>query len=134
MIVKKIFPIFYIIAAIAVIAGIFLPFAEYHYGYVVTTTNLWGTLLGKIIIGSAAVSILVMIIKYSRVLTFLCTAITDGCAIITWAQWREKLVDSAPLQAATAVYTRGYGYYIFLTGAILLLLFGILCFIFVDED
>ena len=91
-------------------------------------------LFGKIICGVAAVSILVMIIKYTRVLTFLCTAITDGCAIVIWAQWKDKLVASAPLPALTAVYTKGYGYYVFLGGAIMLLICGILCFLFVDED
>ena len=134
MIVKRTLPIFYILSAIAVIAGTFLPFVNLHYGYESSATTLFAGLFGKVICGIAAVSILAMIIKYTRVMTFLCTAITDACVIVIWAQWKDKLVASAPVPALEAVYTKGYGYYVFIGGAIMLLICGILCFMFVDED
>ncbi|MBR2524104.1 MAG: hypothetical protein IKE53_06670 [Clostridiales bacterium] len=130
----KIFKVFYIIAAIIIIAGCFLPFVYSHYGYTIASSNLFEGLFGKIICGAAALSCLIMIIRYTRVLTFLATAITDACAIIVWAQWKDKLVSVAPANAIELVYTRGYGFYVFLGGAIMLLIFGILCFLFVEED
>ena len=131
---RKVLPIFYVISALAIIAGTFLPFVDLHYGYTTSSSILFDGILGKVICVAAAISILVMVIKYSRVLTFLATAITDGCAIVIWAQWKDKLADSAPVNALTTVYTRGYGYYTFIAGAAMLLLFGILCFLFVEED
>ncbi|SCW49124.1 hypothetical protein SAMN02910456_01396 [Ruminococcaceae bacterium YRB3002] len=132
--IGNLFRVFYVLAAVAIIVGTFLPFVEMHYGYDVAPTTLFSGILGKVICGVAALAALLMIIKYTRVLTFLTTAITDGCAIVCWANWKDQLVDTAPVQALTAVYTRGYGYFIFMAGAIMLLVFGILCFLFVDED
>ncbi|MBP5261390.1 MAG: hypothetical protein J6Z43_04585 [Clostridiales bacterium] len=133
-VVKKALPVLYIISALAIIAGSFLPFVDFHYGYAVTSSNLFEGILGKVVVGASALCILAMVIKYTRVVTFLSTAITDGCAIVIWAQWKDKLVDSAPANALEAVYTRGYGYMVFVAGAIMLLVFGILCFLFVEED
>ena len=123
--------VFYVLAAVAMCVGTFLPFVEMHYGFTVTPTTLFAGILGKVIFIVAAIAGLLMIIKYTRVLTFLSTAIADGCAIVCWAQWKDKLVDSAPVQALSAVYTRGYGYFIFIAGAIMLFVFGVLCFLVV---
>lgn len=132
--IGKVLKVFYILSAIILIAGMFLPFAYLHYGFEMTPVTLFSGYIGKAICIISAVAILAMIIRYTRVIAFLTTALADGCAIVIWASWRDKLVTSIPVQTVSAVYTRGYGYYIFMAGAIMLLLFGILCFMFVEED
>jgi len=130
----------FIVSALILIAGTFLPFVDVHQGYTRVGVNLFGELnlsgnwLGKVIVLVAAIAILMMLIHYSRVVTFLTTGITIGCAIVAWAGWKDKLVSVATVNPALPEYTRGYGYYMFVGGAGLMLLFAILCFLFVEED
>lgn len=132
--IGKALKIFYIISALAIEAGLFLPFAYQHYGYAIDPVMLFSEFIGKVICVAAAIAIIAMFVKYTRVVTFLTTALVDGCVIVVWASWKDKLVTSVPVQVASAVYTKGYGYFIFIAGAVMLLLFGILCFMFVEED
>ncbi len=137
---SKLFKPFYIISALLLIAGTFLPFVDMHQGYTKVGINLFGEFnlsgnyLGKVIVAVAVLAILLMLIHYSRVMTFLTTGITVGCAIVAWSNWKDKIVSVATVNPIMPEYTRGYGYYMFLGGAGLMLLFAILCFLFVEED
>ena len=136
----KVIKVFYMIAAILVIAGTFLPFVRMYYGITNTGINLFGGFdfssnwLGKAICILAFISLVIMFVRYTRVLTFLSTALTVGCVIVAWAQWRDKVVAAVPVEPVVATYTKDYGYYMLTGGAIMMLLFAILCFLFVEED
>ena len=136
----KVLKVFYIISALILIAGTILPFVNMHQGYTIAGINLFGEFnlsgnyLGKTIVLVAVLAILIMIIHYSRVLTFITTGITLGCAIVAWAGWKDKLVAVSPINPIMPVYTRAYGYYMFVGGVAIMLLFAILCFLFVEED
>ena len=128
--------VFYVLAALAVIGGLFLPYVNMHQNGITHGITLFseGGIFAKVILGVAAVSAIVMIIKYTRVLTFLTTAITCGCVIIVWAQWKDKIISEPSVVSTVPEYTSAYGATIFLGGAIMLLVCGILCFMFVEED